>query len=144
MATPAERLALLERGEDPNLIARVPSGFLVASSEPYLPGYCLLLASPFAESLEDLSLERRAAFLEDMGRIGEIVKAVCGAKRINYGIYGNVDPFLHAHFWPRYAWEDEPFAKMPPLAGPAERRAREAERHAEAHQERARQLRSAV
>ena len=30
---------------------------------------------------------------------------VTGAERINYEILGNVEPALHAHVIPRYAWE---------------------------------------
>jgi diadenosine tetraphosphate (Ap4A) HIT family hydrolase len=144
MATPAERIAALERGEDPNVIVKLASGYLVASSEPYLPGYCLLLASPFAGSLEGLDAGPRTQFLDDLGRVGEVLKVVANAKRINYGIYGNVDPFLHAHLWPRYEWEDEPFSKMPPLGWPNERRVREAEVHAAAHAELVQRLRGAL
>lgn len=27
--------------------------------------------------------------------------------RVNYEIFGNLDPFVHAHVFPRYAWESE-------------------------------------
>jgi len=133
MPTPAERIAELEAGGNALRIARLPSGYLVLSEDGYLPGYCLLLAAPLAPSLEELDAERRATYLEDVGRIGAVLKAVAGCKRVNYGIYGNVDPFLHCHFWPRYEWEEAPFSTMPPLAWPGERREREKARNAEAH-----------
>ena len=37
--------------------------------------------------------------------------AVTGALRINYAIFGNLEPALHAHVHPRYA--DEPEAMRP-------------------------------
>jgi diadenosine tetraphosphate (Ap4A) HIT family hydrolase len=46
------------------------------------------------------------AFLADMARIGQAVQDITDAVRINYAIFGNVEPALHAHVIPRYA--DEP------------------------------------
>ena len=46
------------------------------------------------------------AFLADMARIGQAVQDITDAVRINYAIFGNVEPALHAHVVPRY--EDEP------------------------------------
>lgn len=117
--TPAERLAALHAGADPALIVRLPSGFVTLGASQYLPGYCLLLADPLVGQLNDLDGEQRAQFLADMARIGDAVKAVTGCKRINYGIYGNVDPFLHVHVFPRYEWEPADSATLPPLSIPA-------------------------
>jgi diadenosine tetraphosphate (Ap4A) HIT family hydrolase len=131
--TPAERLALLEAGQNELCVTKLKSGFLVLSDEGYLPGYCLLLASPLAYSLEKLPAPERSRFLEDMGNAGEKIQLVTGCKRVNYGILGNVDPFLHVHFWPRYEWEEHPYSTLPPLAWPAERRAAEVQRHQTGH-----------
>ncbi len=120
--TPAERLSELERGENPALIARLPSGFAVMGDSQFLPGYCLLLAYPMVDQLNSLSGEARSAFLEDMARLGDAIQKATGCKRINYSIYGNLDPFLHAHAFPRYDWEDAAYATKPPMQIPAELR----------------------
>jgi len=70
-----------------------------------LPGYCLLLPDPVVPHLNALAGAARAAFLADMARLGDAVLAVTSAERINYEILGNVEPALHAHVIPRYAWE---------------------------------------
>jgi diadenosine tetraphosphate (Ap4A) HIT family hydrolase len=44
--------------------------------------------------------------MADMGVLGDALKSVSGAVRINYAIFGNVEPALHAHVFPRRA--DEP------------------------------------
>jgi diadenosine tetraphosphate (Ap4A) HIT family hydrolase len=49
--------------------------------------------------------EARLTFLADMAALGDAVLAATGAIRINYAIFGNVDPALHAHVIPRYAEE---------------------------------------
>ena len=101
----ADRIGAAERGENPMVIARMRSGFAVIGDTQFLPGYCVLLASPQVGSLEDLSPGDRAVYLEDMGRLGAAVNAACAPRRINYSIYGNTDAFLHAHVFPRYEWE---------------------------------------
>jgi len=133
--TPEERLDQLARGESPKLIARMSSGFAVLGDTQFLPGYSLLLASPQVGQLNDLTGDDRTAFLADMARLGDAVRAATGCKRINYSIYGNLDPFLHAHVWPRFEDEDPAFAPAPPFSYPAEIRnapehAFDLERHA--------------
>src|SRR5579862_7979366 len=100
--SPAERLAELADGRNPALIARLSSGFAVMVSHQYFQGYCLLLAYPQVEKLNDLAGEARVQFLGDMATLGDAVLAATACRRINYSIYGNLDPFLHAHVWPRY------------------------------------------
>jgi diadenosine tetraphosphate (Ap4A) HIT family hydrolase len=73
-----------------------------------LPGYCLLLPDPVVPHLNALEAKARERFLADMGRIGDALLAMTGALRINYAIFGNVEPALHAHMFPRMA--DEPDA----------------------------------
>jgi diadenosine tetraphosphate (Ap4A) HIT family hydrolase len=48
----------------------------------------------------------RAEFLSDMARVGDAVLAATAALRINYAMFGNAEPALHAHIFPRYV--DEP------------------------------------
>ncbi len=69
-------------------------------------GYCVLLPDPVVPHLNALRAEMRAEFLADMGRVGDALLAVTGALRVNYAIFGNVEPALHAHVFPRRA--DEP------------------------------------
>lgn len=71
-----------------------------------LSGYCLLLPDPVVPDLNALVGAARAQFMDDMGRLGDAVKAATGAIRINYAVFGNLDPALHAHVVPRFA--DEP------------------------------------
>jgi diadenosine tetraphosphate (Ap4A) HIT family hydrolase len=61
------------------------------------------------------------AFLASMERLGEAVERACAAldpafRRINLSILGNLDPFLHAHIWPRYEWEP-PEIRSGPVSG---------------------------
>ncbi len=117
--TGTERLEFLARGENPKMLLRMKSGFAVIGDTQFLPGYCLLLAYPEVGQLNDMYGAARDQFLRDMSVLGDAVKAATGAERINYSIYGNLDPFLHAHIWPRYVWEDPQNHTLPPFNYPA-------------------------
>ncbi len=97
-----------QRGENPRVIARVPSGWVVLGDPQVLRGYCLLLPDPVVSDLNALQGKTRTDFLQDMAHLGDAIKAVTGAIRINYEILGNLEPALHAHVVPRYA--DDPDA----------------------------------
>lgn len=94
--------------EYPAAAARLASGWVVLAERQVLCGYCLLLPDPVVGHLNALEGADRARFLNDMARIGDALLACTGAIRINYALYGNVEPALHAHIFPRRA--DEPAA----------------------------------
>lgn len=109
-----DRIAMLHRGENPNFVCQVPSGWVVLCDQQYLPGYSILLADPLVPSLNDLPRASRAQFLCDMALVGDALLQVTGAFRINYAVLGNADPILHAHVVPRYTWEPDQFRKNTP------------------------------
>ena len=89
----------------PALITRLPSGWAVLGMAQFLRGYSLLLPDPVAPHLNALLSPQREQFLIDMARLGDAVLTVTGALRINYAMFGNVEPALHAHVVPRYTDE---------------------------------------
>ncbi len=110
------RVDSLRAGNDPTFVARLSSGWAVLGEEQFLPGYCLLLPDPVVPTLNSLTGADRAAFLADMAALGDAVLSVTHAVRINYAIFGNQDPALHAHVIPRYHDEPAEFATAQPWA----------------------------
>lgn len=100
------QVAALQAGRDPALIARLASGWAVFGGRQVLRGYALLLPDPVVPHLNALSGLERRRFLADMTALGDALLEVTGAIRINYAVFGNLEPALHAHVFPRYA--DEP------------------------------------
>jgi diadenosine tetraphosphate (Ap4A) HIT family hydrolase len=96
------------RGDDPTVIARLPSGWAVFGRQQFIRGYALLLPDPVVPDLNALAGAERAQFLADMAALGDALLASTGALRINYAMFGNLEPALHAHVVPRHA--DEPAA----------------------------------
>jgi diadenosine tetraphosphate (Ap4A) HIT family hydrolase len=103
-------------GRDPRVIARLFSGWAVFGERQFLRGYALLLPDPVVPTLNALGAQERSAFLQDMARLGDALLKVTGAIRINYAIFGNVEPALHAHVIPRYADEGEKLRVAQPWA----------------------------
>jgi len=101
-----QRVRECQQGIYPKLICRVSSGWVVMGDVQFLKGYCLLLPDPVVANLNELSEQRRKAFLWEMSVVGDVILEVTGALRINYEMIGNVEPALHAHIFPRY--ENEP------------------------------------
>lgn len=110
------RVAACRAGEDPTLICRLPSGWAVMGDPQVLRGYCLLLPDPVVPQLDALAESPRRAFLDDMARLGEVVLRETSALRINYAIFGNLEPALHAHVLPRFAQEPPELRSAHPWA----------------------------
>jgi len=89
-------------------VGRVPSGWVIMGERQVFAGYCLLLPDPVVPHLNALPSPARDLFLADMARVGDALLRVTSATRINYAMFGNVEPALHAHLFPRFA--DEPTA----------------------------------
>jgi len=100
----------------PPLVCRLGSGWVVMGERQVLCGYCLLLPDPVVPDLNALKDRDRIGFLADMARVGDALLAITGAVRINYAMFGNATPALHAHIFPRLKAEPEPTRAAQPWA----------------------------
>jgi diadenosine tetraphosphate (Ap4A) HIT family hydrolase len=103
-------------GDYPAAVARLRSGWVILGERQVLTGYCLLLPDPVVPDLNALPPALRGQFLSDMGLVGDSLLALTAGLRINYAIFGNVDPALHAHIFPRRATEPEATRSAQPWA----------------------------
>jgi diadenosine tetraphosphate (Ap4A) HIT family hydrolase len=110
------RVAACRAGTDPAVIARLPSGWAVMGDPQVLTGYCLLLPDPVVPHLNALPPDAQVVFLADLARLGQAVLEATGAVRINYAMFGNLEPALHAHVHPRFADEPEAMRTAHPWA----------------------------
>ncbi len=97
---------MVERCRDaryPSCIGKMSSGWAVMGERQVLPGYCLLLPDPVVPHLNALAPALRGQFLADMALVGDALLELTGGLRINYAIFGNLEPALHAHIFPRNA-----------------------------------------
>ena len=98
------RVERIRRGDDPQMIARMDSGWaILAKYQPDgIVGGCMLLPDPVVPSLNHLGAEARERFLGDLARLGDAVLAATGAEHVNYLILCNLVPELHGHCVPRF------------------------------------------
>jgi len=104
----AQRVARARAGDDPELLARMPSGFAILGKfQPEsIRGCCMLLPDEVALSPNDLRPADRAQFFSDLVLLGDAILEVTGAERINYLVLCNQVPELHGHCIPRFSGED--------------------------------------
>ncbi len=108
MTTAIHRLVdACRRGGDPSVITRMTSGWAVMGQRQVLRGYCLLLPDPVVPHLNAFAAAAREQFMTDVSTLGEAVLQATGALRINYALFGNLEPALHAHVHPRFIDEPE-------------------------------------
>ncbi|MEO8064855.1 MAG: HIT domain-containing protein [Pseudomonadota bacterium] len=103
-------------GRDNTVLGRCASGWAVFGHQQFVQGYLLLLPDPVVPDLNALTPERRSQFLLDMSRLGDALLRTTAPIRINYAIFGNFEPALHAHVIPRYRSEPENMQTQQPWA----------------------------
>jgi diadenosine tetraphosphate (Ap4A) HIT family hydrolase len=103
-------------GRDNTVLGRCASGWAVFGQQQFVQGYLLLLPDPVVPDLNALTPEKRSQFLLDMSRLGDALLRTTSPVRINYAIFGNVEPALHAHVIPRYRSEPEHMQTQQPWA----------------------------
>src|SRR3954469_19192557 len=101
-------------GRDQSVLGRCASGWAVFGHQQFIEGYLLLLPDPVVPDLNALTPERRSQFLLDMSSLGDALLRTAAPMRVNYAIFGNVEPALHAHVIPRYRSEPESMQKQQP------------------------------
>jgi diadenosine tetraphosphate (Ap4A) HIT family hydrolase len=104
----SRRVARANAGEDPELLARMPSGWAILGKfQPAaIRGCCMLLPHEVVASPNDLSPADRARFFGDLVLLGDAILEVTAAERINYLVLCNQVPELHGHCVPRFSSED--------------------------------------
>lgn len=110
------QVAAARAGREPRVVTRLFSGWAVFGERQFVRGYLLLLPDPVVPSINALGTQERSLFMLDVTRLGDALLKVTNAARINYAIFGNLEPALHAHVVPRYAEEPEALRTTHPWA----------------------------
>lgn len=109
-----------QKGENPFVIAKLETCWVVAAEQPFTVGHCMTMADPVVFSVNDLSEELRMKYFRDVCRVGDALLKIKGAYRINYETLCNVAQALHSHIIPRYMTEPEiKRRERPAIAYPA-------------------------
>ncbi len=104
-------------GQNPFVICKMKSGWLVIGDVQPLPGYCVFLADPVIESLNALDEAGRTRYSLDEASVGDAMLAITDSYRINYETLANAEPALHTHIIPRYLSEPDDKRRRPAWIG---------------------------
>jgi diadenosine tetraphosphate (Ap4A) HIT family hydrolase len=67
----------------------------------FYQGYCLLVSRRHAVELNELSVEERRAYLDEMCLLAQAIQTCFRPHKLNYELLGNQVPHLHWHLFPR-------------------------------------------
>ena len=65
-------------------------------------GYCLLLLKEHVRELHELKPETYLALCTELFEAGRAIAETFKPWKMNYSCYGNLDPHIHWHLFPRY------------------------------------------
>lgn len=103
-----DRIASIERGENPFFVGETETGYIVIGDHQFFRGYTLLLSKHHERELHDLPDDVRRQFLWEMSEVAGAVFRAFQPVKLNYELLGNTDVHMHWHLIPRYASDPLP------------------------------------
>ncbi|MDP1662750.1 MAG: HIT family protein [Phycisphaerales bacterium] len=108
-----QQIELAKSGKHPRVVADMRRTLVVLGDNQGLPGWCVLILKRHEEHLADLSVDEQMALFREVALVGNAVRAVCQAARVNYECLGNQVSHVHWHVIPRYGAEVDPDPASP-------------------------------
>lgn len=100
------RIALWREGRNSYFIEELKHSIFVVGDHQFHRGYCLVLLKDHVSELLDLSPKVRIEVFEEVMLAAEAIVDTFHPWKMNYSCYGNAEPHVHWHLFPRY--EDDP------------------------------------
>ena len=101
------RVTLWRDGSNPHFIHEFENSILVVGDHQFHRGYSLLLLKEHVRELHELDPPVQAALFRELMTAGRALVATFRPWKMNYSCYGNVDPHIHWHLFPRYDTEPD-------------------------------------
>jgi diadenosine tetraphosphate (Ap4A) HIT family hydrolase len=101
------RVALWREGRNAHFVQEFEQSILVVGDHQFHRGYCLLLLKEHVRELHELDGEAYLALSRELMAAGRAVVETFGPWKMNYSCYGNQDPHIHWHLFPRYDSEPD-------------------------------------
>lgn len=113
-----ERVALWRQGRNPYFIAEFKRSIFVVGDHQFHRGYGLVLLKEHVAELHELPPDAQVELFQEVMRAGRTLVKVFRPWKMNYSCYGNAEPHVHWHLFPRY--EDDPDRRRNPWLHSAE------------------------
>jgi diadenosine tetraphosphate (Ap4A) HIT family hydrolase len=95
-------IARIRSGTFDDLVAELPSSYLILGDAQFYRGYCVMLAKRHATELFLMPTDEARALLDDMRLVAEAIAAATRPWKMNYECLGNQEAHIHWHLFPRY------------------------------------------
>lgn len=105
--TICRRVSLWREGRNPFFVHEFEHSILVVGDHQFHRGYCLLLLKEHVRELHELEPTAQAALFAELMTAGRARVNTFRPWKMNYSCYGNVDPHVHWHLFPRYDTEPD-------------------------------------
>lgn len=97
-----QRIALWRAGQNPYFIHEFPNSIFVIGDHDFFRGYCLVLYKEHVRDLHELPREVRLSLFDEVMTATEAIVRTFHPLKINHASYGNAEPHIHWHIFPRY------------------------------------------
>lgn len=101
------RVESWREGRNENFVHEFEGSILLVGDHQFHRGYCLLVLKEHVRELHELDAGAQAALFRELMEAGRAVAGAFGPWKMNYSCYGNVDPHVHWHLFPRYDTEPD-------------------------------------
>ena len=101
------RVSLWREGRNPHFVYEFERSVLVVGDHQFHRGYCLLLLKEHVRELHELEPAVYLALSQELLAAGRAIVETFGPWKMNYSCYGNQDPHIHWHLFPRYDSEPD-------------------------------------
>jgi diadenosine tetraphosphate (Ap4A) HIT family hydrolase len=102
-----ERITWWKSGTSPYFIHEFQHSIMVVGDHQFHKGYCLVLLKDHTRELHELVPEVQAQLWQEVMRAGQAVVSTFQPWKMNYACYGNAEPHVHWHLFPRYDSEPD-------------------------------------
>jgi len=96
------RIASWQTAGNPFLIHEFEHSLFVIGEHQYHRGYAQVILKQHACELHALPAQTQAAFFRETMQATQALAAAFAPSKMNHASYGNLDPHLHWHLFPRY------------------------------------------
>ncbi len=101
------RVSLWRSEENPFFIHEFKNSIFVVGDHQFHRGYSLLLLKDHVRELHELRPSIQIELFQELMQAGRALVETFNPWKMNYSCYGNVDPHIHWHLFPRYVTEPD-------------------------------------
>jgi diadenosine tetraphosphate (Ap4A) HIT family hydrolase len=92
----------IEAGTFPDLVAELPTSYMILGDAQFYRGYCLMLAKRHVTEMFRMESGEARALFEEMRAASGAIAAIVNPWKLNYECLGNAEPHVHWHLIPRF------------------------------------------